>query len=266
MTYRKSDQQVRAATAVDRGACWSLMASGLLIALLSGCAGDTANLPNPREPFAIRDVVSLSKSGTPSEQVERRVQSSRTTYALRGSDFGKLKNLGVPDAVLDYLQQSFIDDLDLLTRLWVLGQSLGGCGFCYPQPLDVNTMQSGYANLGLEPPTHFVVSKPPGTPEWVVYPLSSFTAEPLSVNQVVEMAKGGIPPAALVQRIHRARLTNLTSVSSTIRGHPHAGLGGATLAALGEQGVPEDVLDALQAQFLAQFIEAQRLRYQNFQY
>ena len=33
-----------------------------------------------------------------------------------------------------------------------------------------------------------------------------------------------------------------------------------------EQGVPEDALDALQAQFLGQFIEAERLRYQNFQY
>jgi hypothetical protein len=80
------------------------------------------------------------------------------------------------------------------------------------------------------------------------------------------MANGGIPQAELVQRIHRARLTNVATAGGAIRGHPHAGLGGAKLAALGEQGVPDDVLDALQAQFLGQFIEAERLRYQNFQY
>jgi hypothetical protein len=246
----------------------SIRLPGLLMALvgISACTGGTANLPNPREPFAIRDVVILSKSGTPPEQLIRRIQSSGTTYALRGSDFVKLKILGVPDPVLDYLQQSFVDHLDLLTRSWVLGESLGGCGFCYPQPLDLNTMQSGYANLGLEPPTRFIVSKPPGTPEWVAYPLSTFTAAPLSVDEVVEMTNGGIPQAALVQRIQHARLTNLTTAAGTIRGHPPAGLGGAKLAALGDQGVPEDALDALQAQFLAHFIEAERLRYQNFQY
>ena len=42
------------------------------------------------------------------------------------------------------------------------------------------------------------------------------------------------------------------------------GLHGSVLAALHQQGVPDVVLDAMQEQYLAQFVEYQRLRYQNF--
>jgi hypothetical protein len=42
------------------------------------------------------------------------------------------------------------------------------------------------------------------------------------------------------------------------------GLSGSELAALHHEGVPDPVLDALQEQYLAQFVEFQRLRYQNW--
>ena len=144
-------------------------------------------------PLPIAEVVNLSKSGAPPEQVIQRIKSSRTTFALRGSDFAKLKAAGVRDTVLDYLQQALVDDLDQLTRYWMLGEGLGGCSFCYPQPVDLDTMQSGYARVRATPPSRYGPGKPPGTPDWVPFPPSGSTGERLSVDQIVEMARRGMP-------------------------------------------------------------------------
>src|SRR5882724_7014225 len=107
------------------------------VLLLGACSAMT---PRPVSP--ISDVVALSKGGQP-ERVIDRIESSKTTYALRGSDFAKLADAGVPPKVLDALQQTFVNDVDLLTRYWVLGESLGGCVSCYPQPLDLANLASG---------------------------------------------------------------------------------------------------------------------------
>jgi hypothetical protein len=230
----------------------------ILPALASGATPYVAPLP-------IGEVVSLSNSEAGPEQVLQRIRSTGTTYALRGSDFAKLKAAGVSDPVLDYLQQSFVDDVDLLTRYWVLGKSLGGCNFCYPQPVDLNAMQSGYANVSATPPSRYVPSKPPGMPDWLPYPPFAVTGSRLAVNQIVDMASSGMPEAELVQRIRGTHLIHVIGIGghTAVRTHPIAGLGGAELARLKEQGVPDGALDALQGQFLAAFIETERLRYQN---
>jgi hypothetical protein len=224
-----------------------------------------ATVSGPREPLPIAEVVKLSQSGASAEQVIQRIRDSATTYALRGSDFVKLKAAGVPDPALDYLQQSFVDHLDLLTRYWVLGGNLGGCSFCYPQPVDLDAMLSGYANVTATPPGRYVPSKPPGAPDWLPYPPFASTGSSLGVNQIVEMASSGMPEAELVQRIRSAHLIRVIGIGghSAVRTHPIAGLGGAELARLEEQGVSEGALDALQGRFLAAFIEIERLRYQN---
>ncbi len=233
--------------------------------LAVSAVANPAVLHAERQPLPIAEVVDLSKSGSLPEQVIQRIKSSRTTFALRGSDFAKLKAAGVPDPVLDYLQQAFVDDLDQLTRYWVLGESLGGCGSCYPQPVDLNTMQSGYSRVRATPPSRYAPSKPPGTPDWVPFPPTRSTGARLSVDQIAEMARRGMPEGQLVQRIRTAHLENVIGVGGLtgIHTHPAAGLGGAELARLKERGVPNRALDALQGRFLAEFIEAERLRYQN---
>jgi len=221
----------------------------------------------PHQPLPIGELVSLSNSAATSEEVIQRVKGAATTYALRGSDFAKLKAAGVPDAVLDYLQQSLIDHLDLLTRYWTLGGGLGGCSFCYPQPVDLAAMRSGYPSVSSTPPTRYMASKPPGTPDWVPYPPSRLGGTRLSVSQIVELANNGTSQEQLIQRIRGAYLEHVIGSAAppaAIRSHPIAGLSGAQLARLNAQGVPEAVLDALQGQFLAAFIEAQRLHYLNW--
>ena len=233
----------------------------LLFLVFAGCAA----VYTPRQPLPIADVVQLAKSGTPPEETIRRIRQSGTAYALRGSDFPKLKAAGVPDPVLDYLQQSLVDDLDLLTRYWVLGENLGGCSFCYPQPVDVDNMRSGYAATGSPSPTRYVAGKPPGTPEWVPANLPP-PKERLNAQRLVELARNGTPESELIERIRNSRLESVIGVGgiSAIRTRPAAGLSGSLFAHLRDEGLSNAVLDALQAQFLAQFIEAERLRYQTW--
>jgi len=234
------------------------LALGVLLAL-SACA----RWYTPRNPMPIAEVVTLSKSGASSAQIIQRIRDSGTTYALRGSDFAKLKANGVPDPVLDYLQQSFVNDIDLYTRYWVTGEGLGGCSFCYPQPLNVDTLESGYGVVPATPPGYHQRDMPHGTPDWVPYPLKRASAPPLSTSDIEQMAKDGVPEAQIIERINNSSLTHVIGVGGTftIRTHPIAGLMGSELAQLHEQGVSYAALDALQGQFLAQFIENERLRY-----
>jgi hypothetical protein len=234
----------------------------ILLLALSGCATSSAQ----RKPMPIDQVVSLSQSGTPPPLIVQRIRESRTTYALRGADFAKLKANGVPDAVLDYLQQSFVDDLDLQTRYWVTGEaSLGACPWCYPQPVDMDKLESGYGLVPATPPGRYQAGRPTGTPDWVPYPQHPPVGAAISVLDIEQMSRDRVPEAEIIERINRSPLTNVIGVGGTftVRTQPAAGLSGSLLGLLHEQGVAYPVLNALQGQFLAQFIEVERLRYQN---
>jgi hypothetical protein len=225
----------------------------LLALLLAACATP--------QPLPIAEVVQRSQGGQSPEQVSGAVRAAKTTYALRGSDFGRLKQAGVSDPVLDYLQQSFMNDVDLLTRYWVLGESVGGCARCVPQQVDLSaapptqsptaTAYSGYA--------------PQGMPDWY-RPYSARTRR-VSLDIVVQMAQQGAPEQELVALIREGRLDEpiigAESPISGIRTHPVATLTGSELARLREEGVPDPVLDEVQTKFLGQFVELARLRYQN---
>jgi hypothetical protein len=228
---------------------------------LSSCA----TFYTPRKPLPISEAVTLAKSGAPPQVVIQRIRDSGTTYALRGSDFAKLKADGVPDPVLDFLQQSLVDDVDQLTKYWVLGESLGACAFCYPQPVDMDKLESGYGVVAATAPGYYQAGKPPGVPDWVPSTVVSPAAGRISVSDLVQMVKDGVPEAQIVERINHSHLTRVIGVGGTftVRSHPATGLSGSEFAWLHEQGAGYPVLDALQSQFLAQFIEAERMRYQN---
>jgi hypothetical protein len=234
----------------------------LILLLLSGCAA----LYTPRQPMPIADVVQLSKSKASPDEIIQRIRASGTTYQLRGSDFAKLKAQGAPDPVLDFLQQSFVNDMDLLTRYWVLGENLGGCSFCYPQPVDVDKLQSGYGVVPSTPPGYYQPGKPPGTPDWVPSPLSAAPGGRIAISDVQKMIRDGMPEPQIVERINSSRLDGIIASAGVfaIRTQPTAGLTGSQLARLHDEGASYAVLDALQSQFLSQFIEQERMRYLNW--
>ena len=221
----------------------------------------------PRTATPISEVVTLSKGGQPDRVIDR-IATAKTTYALRGSDFGKLAEAGVPPKVLDALQQYFVNDVDLLTRYWVLGESLGGCVSCYPQPLDLTNLANGgngmadASNVG----RFSTFSKPQGLPEWVTAVPGGATAPGLTIGEIAKLVKDGTPATDLAARIRTSRLYDIIGNGGFTRVSTHyiAGLSGSELAQLSKDGASDEVVDALQQKYLAEYIEFSRIRYQSW--
>ena len=232
-------------------------------ALLFGAC--TVMTPRPATP--ISEVVTLSKGSQP-EQVINRIGSSKTTYALRGSDFSTLADAGVPPRVLDYLQQTFVNDVDLLTRYWVLGESLGGCVSCYPQPVDLANLASGGNGMA---DAHNVAryssyGKPQGLPDWVTAIPGNINASGLTIGEIERLVKEGTPGADIAARIRASRLVDIIGTGGLTKVSTHyvAGLSGSELAQLHKDGASDEVVDTLQQKFLAETIEFARIRYQSW--
>lgn len=230
----------------------------LLILLLCGALamGGCAT----RDPLPIERVIESGRTGQSASSTVQTLKSSKTTYALRGSDFGKLREAGVSDPVLDHIQQQFIDDVDLLTRYWVLGESVGGCARCVPMEVDLSDMEAPRMRpTATSPPP----DRPQGMPSW--YRPFTPHREELSLARIEEMARAGASEDEMIATVRNSRLDSVAGVGGigTIRTHPVAGVSGTALADLHDAGVPDAVIDEVQKQFLAQFVEIARLRYQN---
>ena len=166
----------------------------VLLFALSNCS----TLDTSRKPLPIGKVVELCKAGTPPALIIQRIRDSHTTYALRGADFAKLKAHGVPDPVLDYLQESFVDDLVLQTRYSITGEIiLGGCSWCYPQPVDVDKLESGFGVVAATPPGQYQIGRPMGTPEWLAYPQHPPSGASIAVWDIEQIARDGVAEAQI---------------------------------------------------------------------
>ena len=85
---------------IDMRSTW-MIAAGLSIALmLGGCAAFDPGPP----PLAAADVVQLSKAGEPPATTIDRLRKSRTLLWLSATDIVNLRQAGVSNEVLDYLQ------------------------------------------------------------------------------------------------------------------------------------------------------------------
>lgn len=99
----------------------------VLCACLAGCAG-----MQRREPLTLEQVIQLSKAQTPPADIIAQLTQTRTVLQISGSQFGKLRAEGVDDSVLDFLQKSFLDSVEMDARLraqsmyWGYGGGWGG--------------------------------------------------------------------------------------------------------------------------------------------
>lgn len=106
------------------------------LAVLSGCAGA---LKRP-DPLTTEDILRLVKSETPSLDIIQRLRETRTVLPLSGSQFAKLREQGVPDDVLDYLQQAYLGAVEFDARMryqslhWGGWGGWGGWGPPFPHP------------------------------------------------------------------------------------------------------------------------------------
>lgn len=84
----------------------------LVCAVMTACA-----TTQKREPVTLEQVIQMSKAGTPPADIINKLKESRSVFMLSGSQFAKLREDGVDDSVLDFLQSIYIASVDMDARL-----------------------------------------------------------------------------------------------------------------------------------------------------
>ncbi len=80
-----------------------LLASGMVAMLaVSGCA--TMGEPE-RPPLSLEQIVDLGKQGKDAAAIINEIKATHAVYDIAASQYAKLSRDGVPDAVLDFMQQ-----------------------------------------------------------------------------------------------------------------------------------------------------------------
>lgn len=75
------------------------------LVLLGGCA--SMGTPRPPAP-TIEEIVQWSNEKMAPEQIIERMKAARAVYRLSASELAELQTRGVPDKVIDYMQQTYI--------------------------------------------------------------------------------------------------------------------------------------------------------------
>lgn len=81
-------------------------AATVLAMAVSGCA--TLGRPLPPPPTTA-EIVQMAKDGHSTEEIIARMRESEAVYPLAASELAKLREQGVPDPVIDYMQNTYIE-------------------------------------------------------------------------------------------------------------------------------------------------------------
>jgi hypothetical protein len=101
--------------------------------LLSGCAG-----LQRRPPPSVEQIVEMVQAGKPADEIVRELQETRAVYPLTGSQIVSLHDQGVPDSVLDYMQNAYAESIRWNARLqYENAYWWPDCFYCYRRPVIV---------------------------------------------------------------------------------------------------------------------------------
>ncbi len=116
-----------------------LVVCGILAGLLfAGCA--TNNQKPPPPPVTVAEIAQMSGSGVPMFDIIAKIRASGTVYRMKASELAKLKQQGVGDDVIDYMQETYLHAIERDTQLrdsnywtrWDDGYLYGGMPFGWP--------------------------------------------------------------------------------------------------------------------------------------
>jgi len=77
-----------------------------LVAVLAACESLGPPLPPPP---TIAEILQMAKEGTAADAIIGRMREARAVYVLPASELAKLRDQGLPDKVIDYMQQTYVD-------------------------------------------------------------------------------------------------------------------------------------------------------------
>jgi hypothetical protein len=75
---------------------------------LASCASSSMYRPVIPQPVTVGQIVKMSKEGMAPAEIVGRMRASRTVYRLSASELAKLRDEGVADQVIDYMQHTYL--------------------------------------------------------------------------------------------------------------------------------------------------------------
>jgi hypothetical protein len=97
--------------------------AALLLILAAGQTGCASIASRP--PVTTEQIVQMSREGVPAADIVQKMRDAGTVYRLSGSQLAQLKEQGVPDEVLDYMQETYLADAHA-RGAWYYGSYWGG--------------------------------------------------------------------------------------------------------------------------------------------
>ena len=96
--------------------------------------------PNNMRTLSVEDIVRMSKDGVSSRDIIREMRKSHTAYLLKADQLAKLRDDGVQDSVINYMEKTHFDVVRQNQRMqdsyyWWPGYDgymYGGFGFGWP--------------------------------------------------------------------------------------------------------------------------------------
>ena len=87
---------------------WKSTALALLVSatLLSGCSAIGFQ---QHDPVTISQVIQMNKDGVPTDSIIKAMRDSDAVYRLTAAQLAELHDMGLPDPVLNYMQQTYIE-------------------------------------------------------------------------------------------------------------------------------------------------------------
>jgi hypothetical protein len=105
----------------------------ICMTLLGGCA--TFGVEQSTPPVTVSEVIQMSKAGVPADTILDKMRESQTVYRLTASQLAQLRDQGVANQVIDYMQQTYLYAVrnDQSLEDWD-DWTLGADGFWYGGP------------------------------------------------------------------------------------------------------------------------------------
>jgi len=82
----------------------------LIFLLGCACLGAGCASPPARQSISVDAVVAMASEGLPADAIIEKMQASRSVYPLPVSRLIELKQKGVPDEVLNYMEQTYLTE------------------------------------------------------------------------------------------------------------------------------------------------------------
>ena len=93
------------------GALTRLAARGSVVAVaVLFCCGCASMFQRP-ELVTVAQILEMSKAGKPAADIVNTIRDSDTVFRLKASELTELQNQGVPAAVIDYMQETYLDSV-----------------------------------------------------------------------------------------------------------------------------------------------------------